>query len=146
MFEGFSRDDWMVGAGGLLLAITLLFFPWFSVSAGGFTATAVATSSSGGIWAVLALIVLVALVVDFALARFSPATQVPTTALGREMTRAAGAGLVALLLVIKFLAHTSNFGWGFFAAIILTAIVAAGAWMGAQAAPMPAREGSEITV
>jgi len=59
-FSKLSREDLMVAAGGLILAVGLLAFPWFSVSFGGVTATAVATSSSGGIWAVLALIVLVA--------------------------------------------------------------------------------------
>ena len=73
-FSKLSREDLMVAGGGLLLAIGLLAFPWFSVSFDGFTATAVATSSSGGIWAVLALIVLVAVIVDLLLARFSPAT------------------------------------------------------------------------
>ena len=43
------------------------------------------------IWGILALIVTIVVVVDLALARFSPATQIPTTQLGRDMTRAAAA-------------------------------------------------------
>jgi hypothetical protein len=99
-FSKLSREDWMVGGGGLVLVIGLLAFPWFSVSFDGFTATSAATSSSGGIWAVLALIVLIAVIVDLLLARLSPQTQLPTSPLGRELTRAAAVGLVALLILI----------------------------------------------
>jgi hypothetical protein len=137
-----SREDWMVGGGGLVLVIGLLAFPWFSVSVGAFTATAVATSSTGGIWAVLALIVLIAAVVDLVLARFSPATQMPATRLGREMTRAAAVGLVAVLMLIKLISHTGNWGWGFFIDIILVIVVAAGAWLNAQGKSTPTSAGS----
>ena len=30
--ENVTRDDWIVGGLALLLAISLLFFPWFSIS------------------------------------------------------------------------------------------------------------------
>ena len=138
-FSKLSREDLMVAAGGLILAIGLLAFPWFSVSFGGLTATAVATSSSGGIWAVLALIVLIAVIVDLLLARWSPATAVPTTRLGREKTRAAAVGLVVVLMVIKLISHTGNYGWGFFVDIVLLAAVAAGAWLNAQPKSTPTR-------
>ena len=140
-FSKLSREDLMVAGGGLLLAIGLLAFPWFSVSFDGFTATAVATSSSGGIWAVLALIVLVAVIVDLLLARFSPATVIPTTQLGRKMTRAAAVGLVVLLMIIKLISHTGNYGWGFFVDIILLIVVAAGAWLNGQGKSTPATRG-----
>jgi hypothetical protein len=132
-FSKLSREDWMVGGGGLVLIIGLLAFPWFSISAGAFGSFSyAATSASGGIWAVLALIVLIAVLADLLLARFSPATQIPTTQLGREMTRAAAVGLVALLMLIKLISHTGNYGWGFFVDIVLLIVVAAGAWLNAQ--------------
>jgi hypothetical protein len=140
-FSKLSREDLMVAAGGLILAIGLLAFPWFSVSFGGLTSTAVATSSSGGIWAVLALIVLVAVIVDLLLARWSPATAIPTTQLGREKTRAAAVGLVVVLMVIKLISHTGNYGWGFFVDIVLLVVVATGAWRNAQAKSTPTRAG-----
>jgi hypothetical protein len=136
-FSKLSREDLMVAAAGLILAIGLLAFPWFSVSFGGLTATAVATSSSGGIWAVLALIVLIAVIVDLLLARWSPATAIPTTRLGREKTRAAAVGLVVVLMVIKLISHTGNYGWGFFVDIVLLVVVAAGAWLNAQTKSTP---------
>ena len=127
----------MVGGGGLLLVIGLLAFPWFSVSAGPFTATAVATSSTGGIWAVLALIVLVVVIIDLLLARWSPTTTVPTSQLGREKTRMVAVGVVVVLMIIKLISHTGNYGWGFFVDVIVLVVVAAGAWLNAQRTSTP---------
>jgi hypothetical protein len=127
-----SRQDLMVAGGGLLLVIGLLAFPWFSVSAGGFTATAAATSATGGIWAVLALIVLIFVIVDVLLARLSPATVIPTSRLGREQTRTAAVGIAVLLMVIKLISHIGNFGWGFFLDVVLLVVVGAGAWLNAS--------------
>jgi hypothetical protein len=130
----------MVGGGGLLLIIFLLVLPWYSVSAGIYGSyTASATGSPYSIWGVLALIVMIVVVADWALATFSPQTQIPTTQLGREMTRTALAGLALLLLVIKFLAHTSNFGYGFFIDLILIIVVVFGAWMMAQGKATPVK-------
>ena len=127
-FSKLSREDLMVAGGGLLLAIGLIAFPWFSVSVAGFTATAVATSSTGGIWAVL---------IDLLLARWSPATTIPTTQLGREKTRTVAVGLVVVLVLIKLLSHTGNYGWGFFVDLVLLVVVAAGAWLNAQGKSTP---------
>jgi hypothetical protein len=127
-FSKLSREDWMVGGGGIALILSLFLFAWYSDD--GFSS--VATSSPYAIWGVLALIVTIAVVIDLALARFSPATVIPTTRLGRDMTRTAAAGLIALLLAIKFLAHVGDFGFGFVLDVVLTIIVVAGAWMNAQ--------------
>jgi hypothetical protein len=126
-----SREDWMVGAGGVLLALGLLAFPWSSVAVGPVTLTLAATAGSGGIWASLALL-------DLALARLSPATVVPTTQLGRETTRAAAAGVIALLMFTRLLAHSGSYGWGFYADVILVIAVTAGAWLNAQGHATPA--------
>ena len=138
-----SREDWMVLAGGIVLIISLLAFDWYSVGGatingitiGGYSAAA--TSAPYAIWGVLALIVAIAVVVDVALARFSPATTLPTTQLGRDMTRAVAAGVVLLLLFIKFIAHVGDFGFGFFVDVILAIVVAAGAWFNAQGRSTP---------
>lgn len=141
-FSKLSREDWMVEGGGILLIIGLLFFAWYStptvtfgpVSAGGSIA---AVSSPYAIWGILALIVTILIVVDLALARFSPATQLPTTQLGRDMTRAAACGLLLLLLFIKFVAHVGSFGYGFFVNVILAIVVSTGAWFIAQGKTTP---------
>lgn len=141
-FSKLSREDWMVGAGGVLLVIGLLFFAWYSVpsisfgpySTGGSIA---AVSSPYAIWGILALIVAILVVVDWGLARFSPGTTIPTTQLGRDMTRAAACGVILLLLFIKFIAHVGNFGWGFYIDVILALVVSAGAWFTAQGRTTP---------
>jgi len=141
-FSKLSREDLMVAGGGIILVIGLLAFPWSSYSAGPYgSVDFAATSWSGGIWAVLALIVLIAVIVDLLLARFSPETTIPTTALGRDMTRVAAVGLVVLLMLIKFISNTGNFGWGFFIDIVLLIVVAAGAWLNAQGKTTPVASG-----
>jgi hypothetical protein len=135
-----SREDWTVGAGGLLLAFALIAFPWSTVTLGGYSLTLAATAGAGGMWADLALIVLVVVVVDLALARLSPQTRVPTTQLGRETTRAAALGVMALLMFTRLLAHSGSYGWGFYADVILLVGVASAGWLNAQGhATPPAR-------
>jgi len=118
------RADWMVLGGAVVLIIGLFTFAWYSDD--GFTAAA--TSSPYAIWGILALIVTIVIVLDYALALFSPQTQVPTTKYGRDLTRVGACALLLLLLLIKFLAHVGSFGWGFFVDVILAAVVTAGAW------------------
>ena len=54
--ENVSRDDWLLGGAALLLAIDLLFLPWFSFSVGPFTATLTATGSPDGWLGVIAFL------------------------------------------------------------------------------------------
>jgi hypothetical protein len=142
-FAKLSREDWIVGGGGILLILSLLIFGWYSypsVTVDGTTlagGSIAATSAPYAIWGILALIVTLAVVVDLSLARFSPATVIPTTNLGRDMTRTAAAGVVALVLAIKFFAHVGNFGFGFVLDVVLTIIVVAGAWLNAQGTSTP---------
>lgn len=132
-----SREDWMVGAGGILLALDLLLLDWYSVPVAGPSIGITAVSAPYAIWGVLAFILALAIVVDLALARFSPGTAVPTTQLGRDMTRAAVAGVLLLVLVIKFVSLTSDFGLGFYLGMILAIAVAVGAWLNAQGRATP---------
>lgn len=127
-FSKLSREDWMVGGGGILLIIFLFALPFYSVTVGPYTATAAATSSPAGIWGILALILTIVVVVDWALSVFSPETQIPTTQLGRPLTRAAIAGVVVVLLLLKLVIHTSILGWGCYVDIIVAAIVTYGAY------------------
>jgi hypothetical protein len=121
--DNVSREDWIVGGGALLLAISLLFFPWYhvSISIGPLSASAdrSATSSPYAIWGVLALITSVLLLADVAVERLSPQTKLPAINESRTATRLAIVGATLLLLVIKFLAHVGDFGWGFFVVLVL---------------------------
>jgi hypothetical protein len=132
-----SREDWMVGAGGSLLALGLLAFPWSTIAVGSYSLTLAATAGSGGIWADLALIMLVAVIADLVVARLSPATVLPTTQLGREATRAAALGVVALLMFTRLLAHSGGYSWGFYADVILVIVTVSGAWLNAQGHATP---------
>jgi hypothetical protein len=128
-----TREDAMVFAGGIILLIGLFVFPWYT----SFGFDYAATSSPYSIWGILALIVLIVILADLALARFSPSTQIPTTQLGRDMTRVAACGLMLLLLFIKFIANVGNFGWGFPVDVVLAIVVAGGAWLIAQGKATP---------
>jgi hypothetical protein len=141
-----SREDWVVGAGGIVLLIDLLFLPWHheSVGVGGvsISASQSATSSPDSIWGVLALLVTIAVVLDLALARFSPQTRLPTTQLGRDMTRTAAAGLALALLVLKLIVHTSYLGFGCYLGLVLAIAVVVAAYRTARGATAGSTAGS----
>jgi hypothetical protein len=125
--DNMSRDDWIVGGLALLLAIDLLFLPWFSVSQGigAFTVsyTSTATGYPDGWLGVLAVIVVIALLADIAVERLSPQTKVPIIGGSRATTRLGLAGVAAVLLFLKFIFHINHFsdlGFGFWAALVLT--------------------------
>jgi hypothetical protein len=135
-----SRDDRLVGGGGILLIVDLLSFPWHHETASllGTTVSASqsATSAPDAFWGLLALVLTVAIVVDLALSVFSPQTQVPTTQLGRPMTRCAAAALVIFFLLLKFFAHAQYLGLGAYLGFILAVAVVVGAWRNAQEADL----------
>ncbi len=142
-FSKLTREDLMVFTGGIILFIGLFAFDWYSVGGASINGinfpgySAAATSSPYAIWGILALIVLIVILADLALARFSPQTQIPTTQLGRDMTRVAACGVLLALLFIKFVAHVGDFGWGFFVDVILAIVVTVGAWQIAQGKTTP---------
>jgi len=71
---------------------------------------------------VLALIAVIALIADLAIERVSPQTTMPMLGGSRAKTRLALAGATALFLALKFVfnIHFSDFGFGFWAAVVLT--------------------------
>jgi hypothetical protein len=124
--DNVSRDDWILGAVALLLAIDLLFLPWFDISASAgpisISVTSTATGSPDGWLGVLAVITAVAVIVDLGLERLSPQTQVPAIGGSRTSTRFILAVATAVFVALKFLFHIhfSLFGFGFYAAVVLT--------------------------
>lgn len=108
-----------MGGVALLLTIDLLFLPWFS--SGPFTVTA--TGAPDGWLGVLAVLSVVALLVDLAVERLAPNTRLPSLSGGRTQTRFVLAAVTAVFLALKFLfnIHWSLFGYGFWGAMILTA-------------------------
>jgi hypothetical protein len=117
-----KRDDWIVLGLALLLFIDLIALPWFSVSFDGLTATYAATSAPDSFLGILALLTTLALGADLAIERLSPSTAIPNIGGSRTQTRLVLAGVTAFLLALKFLLHIhfSYFGFGFYAAVVLT--------------------------
>jgi len=114
-----------MGGVALLLIIDLLFLPWFSISVGPISLSLTATDAPdgwAGLFAVLASLVLIA---DLAIERFSPQTTVPSMGSGRTDTRFIIVCVAAVFVALKFLLqiHFSEFGFGFYLGIILTAVL-----------------------
>jgi hypothetical protein len=131
----FSRDDLIVAGLAFLLAIDVLFVPWFDylsnpnappVLQGPVTLTAV--DAPDGWLGVLGLLASLAVIADLALDRLG-ATDLPSIGGSRAGTRLVLSAAAALFLGLKFIlhAHFSLFGFGFWAALVLTvALVAMG--------------------
>jgi hypothetical protein len=121
----FSRDDWIFVGVGLLLAIDLLFLPWFDYSKGfGPFTTSVALTATGypdGWLGVLGLLADLAVVGDIAFDRLGSG-ELPMIGGSRASTRLVLAYAVAAFLGLKFIihAHFSLFGFGFWAGAVLT--------------------------
>jgi hypothetical protein len=116
--DNVSREDWILGGLALLLVIDLLFLPWFSIL--GFSLTS--TDAPDGWLGDLAVLASVVLIIDLAVDRLSPQTTLPAINGSRTQTRFVEACVAALFVALKFLFHIhfSLFGFGFWAALVLT--------------------------
>jgi hypothetical protein len=123
--ERVSRDDWILGGVTLLLVIDLLFLPWFSISLGPFSATLTGTDAPDGGLGILAVLSGVLLIADLAVERLSPQTTLPAINGSRTQTRFVLACVTALFVALKFVfnIHFSDFGFGFYLAVILTIVL-----------------------
>jgi len=81
-----------------------------------------ATDAPSGWLGILALLALIALLADLAIERFSPQTALPNVGGSRTMTRFVLGIAAVVFLVLKFLfnIHFSDFGFGFWLAVILS--------------------------
>jgi hypothetical protein len=120
--DNVSRDDWILSGVALLLVIDLLFLPWFHTSVFGVSLSTTATGDPDGWLGILAVLAAIALIVDLGIERFSPGTALPNIRGSRTETRFVLACVAALFVVLKFLFHIhfSYFGFGFYAAVVLT--------------------------
>lgn len=120
-FDALSRNDWIVGGLALLLAIDLLFLPWFSFSVGAFSASTTATGSFDGWTAILAMLAALAVVADVLVERLSPQTTLPNLGGSRTATRFRLSVIAAAFVALKFVLHIhfSYFAFGFYAAVVL---------------------------
>jgi hypothetical protein len=114
-----SRNDWIVGGLALLLAIDLLFLPWFSISIFSLSAT----DGPDGWCGILAMLIALLIVADLLVERLSPQTALPNLGGSRTATRFRLAVVAAAFVALKFVLHIhfSLFGFGFWAGVVLTA-------------------------
>ncbi len=122
--DALSKNDWIVGGLALLLAIDLLFLPWFSY----YIYSATATDAPDGWAGIIAVLLSLAIIGDLLVERLSPQTALPNFGGSRTATRFRLAIAAAVFVAIKFIfnIHFSLFGFGFWAAVVLTvALVAA---------------------
>jgi hypothetical protein len=107
----------------LLLIIDLLFLPWFSISLGPFSASLTATDAPDGAFGILAVLSAILLIADLGVERLSPQTTLPAINNSRTQTRFVLACVTALFVALKFVfnIHFSDFGFGFWLAVVLTA-------------------------
>src|SRR5262249_17260376 len=121
----FTRDELILGGVWLLLAICLLFLPWFEVSVGigtiTLSASSTATGDPDGWLGVIGVLACLALVADLALERLSNA-QLPVVGGTRAATRLALAITAAAAVALKFIlnVHFDYFGFGFWGAVVLS--------------------------
>lgn len=120
----FTRDELILGTVAILLALDLLFGPWFEVSVGigtlTLSASSTATGAPDGWLGVIAMLASLGVVADLALERLSSA-ELPAVGGTRAATRLALAVTAAACLALKFLlnVHFDYFGFGFWAAVVL---------------------------
>lgn len=132
----FSRSEKITGVAGVLLLIGIFAFPWYSISVagvnvGGHTFGDASYSSNvlggpGSFFGIVALIVLIALLAELVISRFTTA-QLPELPISWGLAELYAAAAVLALLVIKILFHIGNFGWGFYADMVLAIVLVYGA-------------------
>jgi hypothetical protein len=125
--ENVTREDWTIAVLALLLALDLLFVPWFSVSVSVgsliFSASSTAVQAPDGWLGVIAVLASLAVIADLAIERLSPRTGLPVLGGSRASTRFALAVVAAVCVALKFLLHVhfTYFAFGFYAAVVLAA-------------------------
>ena len=136
----FLREELILAGVTVLLALDLLFLPWFEVSVGigtlTLSASSTATGDPDGWLGVIGVLACLALVADLALERLSNA-QLPVLGGTRAATRLALAITAAAAVGLKFLFHIhfDLFGIGFWGAVVLSAALVAVAVRARDAEP-----------
>ena len=122
----------ITAASGIVLLIVMFAFPWYhvgiaSITVGGHTFGGESFSANvlkgpGSFFSIVALIVLIALLAEFAIRRLG-AARLPDIPIAWNAAEFYAALAVLALLVIKILFHIGNFGWGFYAVLALAAVL-----------------------
>ena len=132
----FSRSEKITGVAGVLLLIGIFAFPWYYIGIagvniaghnfGGGSYSSNVLGGPGSFFSIVALIVLIALLAELVISRFTSA-QLPDLPISWGAAEFYAAIAVLALLVIKFLFHIGTFGWGFYADMVLALVLVYGA-------------------
>ena len=135
--QQFSRSERITAGAGVVLLIGMFAFPWYHVGIASFTVgnqtfggesfNSNVLKGPGAFFSIIALIVLIALLAEFAIRRFS-STQLPSIPVSWTTAELYGALAVLALLVIKVLFHIGNFGWGFYVVLASALVLVYGAF------------------
>jgi hypothetical protein len=127
-----NRGERITGAAGILLLIGIFAFPWYHVGVptvtvagqtfGGASYDGNVLQGPGSFFSILALIVLIALLAEIVVSRFT-SVELPKLPISWTAAELCGAAAVLGLLVIKILFHIGNFGWGFYADMLLAVVL-----------------------
>ncbi len=131
--KALSLPEKLIAGGGVLMFIAG-FFPWWSWSELGFSASEGGWGQPGSIWSVLVILISLVLA-GIVLARALGNVALPD--LGPSLTWPkvfAGAGVAIVVLMLLKLwrimdVPAGGMGWGFFVAIIAAALVVAGCFL-----------------
>ncbi len=133
--QRFTLPEKITAAAGIVLLIGMFAFPWYhvgiaSITVGGHTFGGESFNSNvlkgpGSFFSIVALIVLIALLAEFFVRRLS-SVQLPEIPIAWAAAEFFGALAVLALLVIKILFHIGDFGWGFYAVLVLAVAMAYG--------------------
>lgn len=132
-----TTGDKLVAGAGMLLLVDLLFLPWHQV----FSFSITAVEAPGGWWGTLAALLTLAILVVLGIRRF---TRVALPALPRpigEVTLAASAAVLAVL-VVKLVLDLDYLGFGSYLGLLLAGTMTAGALLGREETDDPPPVGS----
>lgn len=131
-----TRGERIAGIAGIVLFIGMIAFPWYHIGIpsvtvgnqtfGGASYDANALKGPGSFFSIVAFIVLIALLLEFAARRFT-SIQLPDLPISWNAAEMYAAIAVLALLVIKIFFHIGNFGWGFYADLVLAVVLSYGA-------------------
>lgn len=145
-----SMGDKVVLGSTIALFITL-FLPWFSVDVPGLGVqdTGSGYNTGGFLFAILPLLLAIVMAAQIAIARFSPATQLPQLPIPWGRVHLIAGVLALVLVLLKLLIGEEDFGtgaidrsFGIFLSLIAAAGLAAGGFLKNQEGEPASRPGS----
>ena len=127
-FKKLTTGDWIVGGGGIVLFIGLLFLPWHDIEFGPFSESRSAIESPNAFWGWLALILAVALVATVVLRKLTT-VDLPDLPISWGDAQFYGSIAVLALLLIKLISETDFLGWFAWVGLIISAGIVYGGFL-----------------